>query len=191
MMTRSVQQQQCGFTLIESIISILVVGVMFVASMSVLSQSRLSRFISADGLQGQLLADALMSEILQQSYQEPVVEFSSLGVDVSEDPEVRTMWNDVDDYEGWTASPPQDKYGTVMTGLSGWTRSVEVSYVNLSNLMTPVGADTGIKIITVLVLHNNRQVAKLCSVRTGAAQSRSEIIEEIEEEIGEFEAVVK
>ena len=62
MMTRSVQQQQCGFTLIESVISILVVGVMFVASMSVLSQSRLSRFIAADGLQGQLLAEALMSE---------------------------------------------------------------------------------------------------------------------------------
>ena len=179
MMTRSVQQQQCGFTLIESIISILVVGVMFVASMSVLSQSRLSRFISADALQGQLLADALMSEILQQSYQEPVVEFSSLGVDVSEDPEVRTMWNDVDDYEGWTASPPQDKYGVAMTGLSGWTRSVEVSYVNPNNLRTPVGSNTGIKIIVVTVLHDERQVAKLFSVRTGAVESMADRFGEI------------
>ena len=174
MMTRSVQQQQCGFTLIESVISILVVGVMFVASMSVLSQSRLSRFIAADGLQGQLLAEALMSEILQQSYQEPVTAFSSLGVDVSEDPNVRAMWDDVDDYEGWTASPPQDKNGVAMTGLGGWTRSVEVSYVNPNNLITPVGAITGVKLIIVVVLHDERQVAKLYSVRTGAVGSMVE-----------------
>lgn len=168
-----------GFTLIESIISILVVGVMFVASMSVLSQSRLSRFIAADGMQGQLLAEALMSEILQQSYQEPVDPFSSLGLDVGEDPLVRAMWDDVDDYEGWTASPPQDKYGVAMTGLNGWTRTVEVGYVNPNNLITQIGANTGIKIIVVVVLHNERQVAKLYSIRTGAAQSMADRFGEI------------
>ena len=134
MMTRSVQHQQRGFTLIESIISILVVGVMFVSSMSVLSQSRLSRFIAADGMQGQLLAETLMSEILQQSYQEPVDVFNTLGLDVGEDPLVRALWDDVDDYEGWTASPPQDKNGAALTGLSGWTRLVEVVYVKPDDL---------------------------------------------------------
>ena len=173
-----------GFTLIESIISILVVGVMFVASMSVLSQSRLSRFIAADGMQGQLLAEALMSEILQQSYQEPVDTFISLGVDVGEDPLVRAMWDDVDDYEGWTASPPQDKYGVAMTGLNGWTRTVEVGYVKPDDLDFRVGADLGVKIIIVVVLHNERQVAKLYSIRTGAAQSMAD-------RFGEIRVVVK
>lgn len=173
-----------GFTLIESIISILVVGVMFVASMSVLSQSRLSRFIAADGMQGQLLAESLMSEILQQSYQEPVDAFSSSGLDVGEDPLVRAMWDDVDDYEGWTASPPQDKYGVAMTGLSGWTRSVEVVYVKPDDLDFQVGADLGIKLIVVAILHNERQVAKLSSIRTGAAQSMAD-------RFGEIRVVVK
>lgn len=184
MMTRSVPHQLRGFTLIESIISILVVGVMFVSSMSVLSQSRLSRFIAADGMQGQLLAESLMSEILQQSYQEPVDVFTSLGVDVNEDSEVRVLWDDVDDYKSWTASPPQDKNGAALTGLSGWTRSVEVAYVKPNNLaIKVVGANTGVKLITVLVLHEGRQVAKLYAIRTEAAES-------LVERLGETKLVV-
>lgn len=168
-----------GFTLIESIISILVVGVMFVASMSVLSQSRLSRFIAADGMQGQLLAEALMSEILLQAYQEPVDDFSSLGLDTGEVAGDRSAWDDVDDYEGWTASPPQDKYGVAMIGLNGWTRTVEVGYVISNNLTTQVGANTGVKIIVVVVLHNGRQVAKLYSIRTGAVETLGDRFGEI------------
>ena len=182
MMPVPIRLQRRGFTLIESIISILVVGVMFVASMSVLSQSRLSRFIAADGLQGQHLAEALMSEILQQSYQEPVDAFSfnSLGLDVDEDPLSRAMWDDVDDYEGWTASPPQDKNDVVLEGLNGWTRSVEVSFVKPSNLSIQiVGANTGVKLIIVMVLHEGRQVAKLYSIRTGAVESMADRFGEI------------
>ena len=180
MMPVLVRPQQFGFTLIESIISILVVGVMFVASMSVLSQSRLSRMIDADGLQGQLLAEALMSEILLQAYQEPVDAFISLGLDVSEAPENRATWDDVDDYVDWTASPPMDKNGVALTGLNGWTRSVEVAYVKPDDLgFKIIGANTGVKIIVVVVLHEGRQVAKLHSVRTGAAESMADRLGEV------------
>lgn len=180
MMPVLVQPQHRGFTLIESIISILVVAVMFVASMSVLSQSRLGRMIDADGMQGQLLAEALMSEILLQAYQEPVDDFSSLGLDTGEVAGDRSAWDDVDDYEGWAASPPQDKNGVALPGLSGWTRSVEASYVKPNNLdIRIVGANTGVKIIVVVVRHNGRQVAKLYSIRTGAAETLGDRFGEI------------
>ena len=71
-----------------------------------------------------------------------------------------------------------------MTGLNGWTRTVEVGYVNPNNLITQIGANTGIKIIVVVVLHNERQVAKLYSIRTGAAQSMAD-------RFGEIRVVVK
>ena len=157
-----------GFTLIESVMCILIVSVMFVAAMSVTANSRVNQQLTADHSQGVLLADMLMTEILQKAYI-GVIGSSTLGRDLGESSTNRKDWDDVDDYHGWTASPPKEPDGTDLSGLEGWERSVVVSYVNPANLKTKsVGSDTGIKHIEVTVKHNGRIVAKLVTLRTGA-----------------------
>ena len=40
------------------------------------------------------------------------------GLETGENPATRAAWNDVDDYNGWTESPPQTKSGTVIPDFS-------------------------------------------------------------------------
>ena len=40
---------------------------------------------------------------------------------------------DVDDYDGWSASPPEDKNGNPLVGFDDWGRSVSVEWVNPDN----------------------------------------------------------
>ena len=56
----------------------------------------------------------------------------------------------MDDYNGWTESPPATRAGVAMAGYAGWTRSVVVAYVDPSALVVSATATT-IKRVTVTV----------------------------------------
>ena len=160
--------RRCGFTLIESVLSILIVSVMFVAAMSATANSRANQQLTADHSQGMLLADMLMTEILQRAYLGANAT-NTLGRELGESATIRTGWDDVDDYHNWTASPPKESDGTDLSDLAGWERSILISYVNSVNLkLKSGGTNTGIKCIQVIVKHNGRIVAKLDTLRTGA-----------------------
>lgn len=94
----------------------------------------------------------------------------ALGIDPGEDSGNRENFNDVDDYNGWSASPPQDPSGTVLKGLEGWKRQVEVAWVDPSNLGQVVGAESSLKRITVSVYRGNVVAAKLVAVRSAGLQ---------------------
>jgi hypothetical protein len=38
--------------------------------------------------------------------------------------------DDVDDFNSWIASPPQDRFGSLVANSNGWTREVKVEWVN-------------------------------------------------------------
>ena len=166
-----------GFTLIEAVFSMLLVSVMFVAAMSATSASAIAQAHSADKGRGNLLAQALMSEIVVQPYTDPNVNSTTLGPDPGDttNPPTRSKFNDVDDYDGWFESPPQNRDGTVIGSTNpdgsvtsyypGWSRKVSVVWVNPSNLMTSVSSESGVKRITVTVSHNNAVIATCVAVR--------------------------
>jgi prepilin-type N-terminal cleavage/methylation domain-containing protein len=163
---RSIRGLRNGFTLIEAVMSMLVVGIMMVAAMNTIGASRMTQSRVAERAVGPMLAEDLMSEILSQGYKEPD-ETTVFGRESSESGGNRSDWDDVDDYDGWSKSPPQNKDGTVIPDLDGWKRSVTVQWVK-SDSLTEVGVNTGIKRIDVTVTHKDRVVSELSMVRTEA-----------------------
>jgi len=158
---------RAGFSLAESMIAVVIVGVMLVAALATLSGTRTGQFKMEGRATGTHLAQELMNEILSQPFEEQEGTFF-FGRESGESATQRDQWDDVDDYDGLSESPPKDKSGTVMSDLTGWTRTVTVTFVNPTDLTTAVGSDTGLKRITVTVLRNAMPVAELVAIRSEA-----------------------
>jgi len=72
----------------------------------------------------------------------------------------------VDDYHGWSASPPEDKDGAVLPDLTGWRRAVTVAYVDSDDATSPATGDTGLKRVTVNVTDPRGKTAALAGLRS-------------------------
>lgn len=155
-----------SFTLVEAVISIVLVGILLVAAINTLGATAVSKRSIEQQVLGDLLAQDLMAEILTQAYEEPDGA-PSFGLETGEGIGVRINWDDVDDYAGWSASPPQATDGTTLSGFDGWTRSVEVVWVKPTDLNT-VGTKTGVKRISVTVSRNDGPATELVAIRTQA-----------------------
>lgn len=155
-----------GFTLVEAVISIVLVGLLLVAAINTLGASALSKRNIEHQALGYPLAQDLMTEILIQAYEEPV-DAINFGRESGEGGGSRANWDDVDDYDGWSARPPKAKDGVTLYGYDQWTRSVVVAFVKPTSLNN-ISADTGVKRITVMVAHNTTPVAELVAIRTVA-----------------------
>ncbi len=135
-------------TLIEAVISIVIVTTMLVAALSALGSFSRARRSQFDRCAGAALARALMSEILQTRYLDPGAEVS-FGLEDGEADDVRSAWDDVDDYHGLSESWPKTKAGVQIAGAEGWTRSVAVEFVHLTNPNMTVSQDSGLVRISV------------------------------------------
>lgn len=157
-----------GISLVEVSVSTLLVGLLVVSALRSVAGATQAADSSAARTEGMLLAENMMEEILQQDYAEPT-DSAVFGIEGSEAAGNRTGWDDVDDYDQWTASPPQRKNGTTVVDAE-WTRSVVVEFVAADDF-SDTRADTeetGVKKITVVVSHNNHEVARLVSIQTQA-----------------------
>ena len=154
-----------GFTIIEATLATLIVAVAGIAALTSATKSITNRARVADRVKAQQLAMDLMSEILQQAYQDPV-QPPVFGLEPGESPTCRAAWNDVDDYNGWTESPPQTKAGTVIPDTMGLTRSVLVQWADPTTMFPTTTANTGIKLITVTVTRSSLVLASVSAYRT-------------------------
>jgi prepilin-type N-terminal cleavage/methylation domain-containing protein len=159
-----------GFSLVEVIVCIGIVGIMMVAALNTVAMAKQSQRIMGDRARGQLLAVDLMSEILTLPYEDPEDTDVSFGPGADESTTSdRSLFDDVDDYNGWSATPPQRKDGTTLTDLTGWQRSVSVSWINPNTLTQTKMLETGAKRVTVTVQRGPREVATLVAVCTSTA----------------------
>lgn len=158
-----------AFSLAETAISILLVGGLVVAALNTVGASVAGREFTRNRGRGDLLAHHLMSEILRQSYEEPV-DTPTMGRESGESGGSRSSYDDVDDYDGWAASPPEDKDGIELTDLNGWERSVAVEFVDRDSLINFSASDTGVKRIIVTVRRDGVDKASLTSIKTIASE---------------------
>ena len=159
-------------TLVEAVVSTAIVGVMLVAALNTVGASQVTQNKMGQRSRALLLAQDLMAEILQQAYEDPDLVSGSFGLTVAEMSDgTRSLWNDVDDYNGWSASPPQQKDGTELSDFTGWRRSASVDWVDPTNVGTELGSDTGIKRITVTVTFNDLPLAQLWALKTSTWES--------------------
>jgi len=108
-------RSQTGTTLIELIITIIVLGIGLSSILLVMNRNTAS---SADPLilhQGIAIAEAYLEEIVEKQFDDPD------GVDGEA---ARNLYDDIDDYNAIVNQVPQDQTGNPITGLSNYRVTV-------------------------------------------------------------------
>ncbi|QNN22031.1 hypothetical protein HED60_07000 [Planctomycetales bacterium ZRK34] len=160
--------QRSAFTLVEMVISIVLVATVFIVAMNTVGASRTMMFRVADRAAADALAAQMTAEILALPYWSPVYH-SGMGPNSEEAATGnRSKFDDADDYDDWSASPPQAKDGTEMTDYAGLTRTVQTPWVDPSDFQTERSYETGVKRITVQVKRGNVVLAERIVIKTVA-----------------------
>lgn len=147
-----------GLTMIEAVISLIVISVLGLAALRAFSAATLTRALAHDRARGVALAHDLLAEVAAAPYGEPMAKASEL--------DERLTLATVGDYHGWSASPPVALDGAALApGL--WRREVTVQQVELDGV-TPAAAATGVVRVSVRVLKGDRLVATAQALRTAA-----------------------
>ncbi len=140
-----------GLSLVEVVISSLLVGTVLVGAMSMLGASISTRSAANDLMVGPLLADMLLGEIMAMPYSDPEEGGSSLGLDSGESGDDRTDFDDIDDYKDWSPSDVEDRLGNPLSEYTDWTREATVSWTNRITGNEWTHYDSQVKRIVVLV----------------------------------------
>jgi prepilin-type N-terminal cleavage/methylation domain-containing protein len=153
-----------GLTLIEVVASTMIVGLMAVAALNALGAATKSANSIGNRAVAAGMADELMSEIMMQSYSDP--DGSPIFGREPGETNVRSAFDDVDDYGGWNVTPPQYRDGTVIPDRTNWRQRVTVTYVSPTNLSTTSATDKGVKRIRVQIEYQSQVLADQYTFRT-------------------------
>ncbi|MCC6971667.1 MAG: hypothetical protein IT434_15760 [Phycisphaerales bacterium] len=156
-------------TLIEVVVSTIIVGVMMTAALSAVATSAKERAAMAHAATAQALGESLMSEI-------DAVPCGSGMLAVSLGAANRTAFDDAGDYAGLNDSPPAERDGTPIANATGFARTVSVTNVDPTTL-APGSPTSGFRKVVVSVTHNGKTLATLWTIRSVNFESMSEYTE--------------
>lgn len=162
-----------ALSMIEVTVSMILVGGLLLSAMNMVGAAGTTVLSMSDRATGNLLAEQLMSEILRQDYEDPDEAPGSLGTEGFEDAtRDRLYYDDVDDYHGWRATPPENKDGSLLSQYSNWERLVTVKWVEPTDVRQIAQTGSGVKLIQVTVTHDRVIAAQLLALRAdvGATQ---------------------
>ena len=145
-----------GFTLVEAVLSCLIISVVLVPALQLVGDSAKSKILQRQSALGAALARELMSEILQCNYVDPNVDTG----------EVRSGWDDIHDYDGYVQTSPTDRTGTALPGYTNWIRKAAIRYVTLASPGTTSATDVGLKEIVVTVTSPTGRIYTLTALRS-------------------------
>jgi type II secretory pathway pseudopilin PulG len=117
-----------GFTLVEATLSVAIVGILVAASAGTFGAIARAGRQQTERQQGYMLAQQLMSEILQTCFTDP----SSNPPSGPTNGGPRTYYNGVMDYNNFSETTPTLRDGTVLRDYTGWNRVVAVVSVDPS-----------------------------------------------------------
>jgi MSHA pilin protein MshD len=160
----NIGRRQRGFSMVESLICIIIVGVMLTAALRSVGASNTAQASISNRAIGNMLAQSLIDEITAQQFENP--SNPVFGPEAGENS--RATYNDVDDYANLSESPPKNLDGSTMSNLSGWSRSVDVGWCDPANMNKNITTDTGIKRIYVTVTKNGQLMATRAALRVRA-----------------------
>lgn len=146
---KSNHHRRSGLSLVEVSISMLLVGLLLSASMNSFASSKRREWAVANKALAQQLSLDLLNEILRQPYEDPNASVVLFGLESGESTGNRSQFDDVDDYVSWSESPPADKNGNALAGMTNWTRRVTVQWADPTTLAASGSSGTGLKLITV------------------------------------------
>ena len=142
-------EMRSPLTLVEAVVAMVIVAVMFVASLNTVGVSKITQHKAMLVCRGRMFAESLLAEIQTQAYQEPGTN-CVFGRETDELDTSRAAYDDVDDYHGWSESPPVAKDGAALPNATNWRRTVTVEWVDPLNPQQVSVTETGAKRITVV-----------------------------------------
>ncbi|MFB3892486.1 MAG: hypothetical protein ACE15C_10745 [Phycisphaerae bacterium] len=155
-----------GLTLVESAISLVIVAVVVVVFLSFFGSLARGQQLISWRYPATCLASQLMAEVLANPYCEPSGA-DVFGPESGESNGTRANFDDVDDYDGWTETPPKLKDGAAIGGYAGWMRGVAVQYID-PGTMAITGSDLGVKRITVTVTDPQGHSTAITALRSSS-----------------------
>lgn len=158
------RSRRSAFTLVEAVVCTLLVGLVAVASLRTSAATIRSRQALSDQRLATALCQRYLTEVLQSYYQDPTDPSPNFGTESGESS--RTDFDDVDDYKDWSESPPKEKNGLPLSGYGGWTVSVAVAFVDVTNPNGSPVSDQGLKRVTVTVTDPTGKQVVLKGLRT-------------------------
>lgn len=154
-----------GFSLVEAVIATAIVGGLLVAALTAVGATARARQINTDNEMANRLAKDLLEEVVAKPYFDPQGS-AALGRESGESN--RTMFDDVDDYEGWTDDPPTTPDARSVTTQKGWKREVIVRWASRADIEADAKDDEGVKRIEVTITRNGKRLFTLVALRTSA-----------------------
>lgn len=147
-------RRQRGFGYIEAVISTVVMGTAVATALHTFGAFASGVLFDRETAIGTELAAALAAEIRSQPFEDPgaIVVF---GPETGEADGTRRHFDDVDDYSGWMATPPQHSNGTAMIEYPNFSQSVVVAY----------DGSTDLKKITVTIAKEGKKRAEVVLLR--------------------------
>jgi len=157
--------QRRALTLIEVVVSLVILAVAVTAGLQALGSFATGSRIWQERSTAIELANTLMAEIDALPFADPAGG-STIGVDSGESATDRSTFDDIDDYDGWDASPPKDKTNATMTGYDGYRQQVSVAFDNTLATFTGAALTANtFKKITVTISKDSRVLAQLTTIR--------------------------
>jgi len=164
-----------GISMAETILSTIIVGFVLVSTLQIVGPMVRSTTVHADKLIATNLANELTEEIGTLLWTTPDTDSpNSIGLELTE---TRTTFDDIDDFDNWSSTPPMVSTGQLNTRLSQWTRSVNVDHVLLADATTVSGTYTGLKRVTVTVSKNGTKLAQVSSLHSQSADTLGFIVQ--------------
>ena len=148
-----------GFTLIEAALTTMIVGVAFVAIMQLFAACTQQNKVGQNMTTAMLLAGHIQETMAGLSFNDPAFAATYFG---PEPGQTVGSYDDVDDFDGATFSPPIDSRRQPINGQQQFTQLVDVSPVyamqpgsntDLSAPSIPKGTYTGCVRVTVRILY--------------------------------------
>ena len=140
-----------GFSYVEVLLASVIISILLVSGLRLFGNLGRSQQSTTGKEYAGTLITSLLSEIEKQNYRDPEATDDTLGRETEESDTSRSNYDDVDDYDGWTANPPEDQLEQPYSQFSHLTRSVTVRYVMSDDFTQSAATDEGFKEVTITV----------------------------------------
>jgi MSHA pilin protein MshD len=156
-----------GFTIVESVMSVLIVAGVLVASLGTVGAIGRARQVQVERAAAGHLATQVLAEVVQAAFQEPGASGTpAIGPDSGE--LSRGSFDDVDDYDGLDMSPPTLRDGTAMPDYAGWRVRVFVRAVDAVDSLVVTDSATTMKRVRVTVISPTGAKVNLDGIRSSS-----------------------
>lgn len=159
MTTRTLHPARRGVSLIESVLAAGLLAGALAASLHVVGQTSKVQTLETRRATALLLAADMIAELRTHTLA------GTNGTTANKPGAKRLLFNDAEDFFGWSASPPVDAKGEALTTDDKWSRSVQAMYLRPDDFALS-GVPTDVAVFTVTVAYEGQPVVSLQTVLT-------------------------